>query len=41
MANAAVFLASDEGQFMNGAVLIMDAGKEVLSDRASKFYPID
>jgi len=41
MANAAVFLASDEGQFMNGAVIVMDAGKEVLSDRAAKFYPID
>lgn len=41
MANAAVFLASDEGLFMNGSVLIMDAGKEVLSDRAAKFYPID
>lgn len=39
MAHAAVFLASDEGQFMNGAVIIMDAGKEVLSDRAAKFYP--
>ncbi len=41
MANAAVFLGGDEGQFMNGAVLVMDAGKEVLSDRAAKFYPLD
>ncbi len=41
MANAAVWLGSDEGQFMNGAVIIMDAGKEVLSDRASKFYPTE
>jgi NAD(P)-dependent dehydrogenase (short-subunit alcohol dehydrogenase family) len=41
MANAAVFLASDEGRFMNGAVIVMDAGKEVLSDRAAKFYPAE
>jgi len=41
MANAAVWLGSDEGQFMNGAVIVMDAGKEVLSDRAAKFYPVD
>lgn len=41
MANAAVWLGSDEGQFMNGAVIIMDAGKEVLSDRAAKFYPTE
>jgi len=41
IANAAVWLGSDEGAFMNGAVIIMDAGKEVLSDRAAKFYPID
>jgi NAD(P)-dependent dehydrogenase (short-subunit alcohol dehydrogenase family) len=41
IANAALFLASDESEFMNGAVLIMDAGKEVLSDRAAKFYPTE
>jgi NAD(P)-dependent dehydrogenase (short-subunit alcohol dehydrogenase family) len=41
MANAAVFMASDEGAFMNGAVMILDAGKEVLSDRAAKFYPVE
>lgn len=41
MANAAVWLGSDEGRFMNGAVIVMDAGKEVLSDRAAKFYPLD
>lgn len=41
MANMVVFLASDEAEFMNGAVLIADAGKEVLSDRAAKFYPIE
>lgn len=41
IANAALFLASDESEFMNGAVVIVDTGKEVLSDRAAKFYPID
>lgn len=40
MANAALFMASDESEFMNGAVLVVDAGKETLSDRAAKFYPI-
>jgi len=41
MANAALFMASDESEFMNGAVLVVDAGKETLSDRAQKFYPIE
>jgi len=41
MANAAVWLGSDEGRFMNGAVIVMDLGKETLSDRAAKFYPLD
>jgi NAD(P)-dependent dehydrogenase (short-subunit alcohol dehydrogenase family) len=41
MANAALFMASDESEFMNGAVLVIDAGKETLSDRAAKFYPIE
>ena len=41
IANAALFLASDESEFMNGAVVVVDTGKEVLSDRAAKFYPID
>lgn len=41
IANAALFLASDEAEFMNGAVVIVDTGKEVLSDRAAKFYPIE
>ncbi len=40
MANAALFMASDESEFMNGAVMVLDAGKETLSDRAAKFYPI-
>ena len=42
MANAALFMASDESAFMNGAVIIIDAGKEVLSERArDKFYPVE
>jgi len=41
MANAALFMASDESEFMSGAVLVIDAGKETLSDRAQKFYPIE
>lgn len=40
IASAALFMASDESEFMNGAVLVIDAGKETLSDRAAKFYPI-
>ncbi len=28
-------------EFMNGAVLVIDAGKETLSDRAAKFYPME
>jgi len=40
MANAALFMASDESAFMNGAVIVIDSGKEVLSDRGrDKFYP--
>jgi len=38
MASAALFLASDESTFMNGAVVIVDAGKDVLADRAAGFY---
>ena len=39
MANAALFVASDESAFMNGAVIVIDSGKEVLSDRGrDKFY---
>ena len=41
MANAALFMASDESEFMSGAMLVIDAGKETLSDRAQKFYPIE
>ena len=42
MANAALFVASDESAFMNGAVIVIDSGKEVLSDRGrDKFYPAE
>jgi NAD(P)-dependent dehydrogenase (short-subunit alcohol dehydrogenase family) len=42
LANAALFMASDESTFMNGTVIIIDSGKEVLSDRArDKFYPAE
>lgn len=42
MANAALFMASDESAFMNGAVIVIDSGKEVLSDRGrDKFYPAE
>jgi len=41
MAGAAVFMASDEAAFLNGAVMILDQGKEVLSANAAKFYPVD
>ena len=40
IANAALFLASEESEFMSGAVIIVDTGKEVLSDRGAKFYPM-
>lgn len=40
IALAAVYLASDEAQFVNGFVMIVDAGKEVLANSAgAKFYP--
>jgi hypothetical protein len=42
LANAALFMASDESTFMNGTVIIIDSGKEILSDRArDKFYPAE
>ncbi len=40
IALAAVYLASDEARFVNGFVMIVDAGKEVLANSAgAKFYP--
>ena len=40
LAEAALFLASDESCFMSGAVLVIDSAKEVLANSAAaKFYP--
>jgi len=42
LANAALFMASDESAFMNGAVIVVDSAKETLSDRGrDKFYPFE
>lgn len=37
IANAVLFLASDEAAFTNGAVLVVDAGGEVIGDRNHRF----
>jgi NAD(P)-dependent dehydrogenase (short-subunit alcohol dehydrogenase family) len=40
LANAALFLASDESTFMSGAVIVVDSAKETLANSAAaKFYP--
>jgi NAD(P)-dependent dehydrogenase (short-subunit alcohol dehydrogenase family) len=40
LADAALFLASDESVFVNGTALIVDSGKEVLAATArERFYP--
>jgi NAD(P)-dependent dehydrogenase (short-subunit alcohol dehydrogenase family) len=40
LADAALFLASDESTFVNGTALIVDSGKEVLAATArERFYP--
>jgi len=41
IANAALYLASDESAWTNGAVLVVDAGGEVLGDRNSRFFGMD
>lgn len=38
IANAALYLASDESAWTNGAVLVVDAGGEVIGDRNSRFF---
>lgn len=38
IANAALYLASDESSWTNGAVLVVDAGGEVIGDRNSRFF---
>ncbi len=38
IANAALYLASDESSWTNGAVLVVDAGGEVIGDRNHRFF---
>ena len=37
IANAVLYLASDEASFTNGAVLVVDAAGESIADRNSRF----
>ena len=41
IANAALYLASDESAWTNGAVLVVDAGGEVLGDRNARFFEMN
>ncbi len=41
IANAALYLASDEASWVNGAVLVVDAGGEVIGDRNHRFFEMD
>ena len=41
IANAALYLASDESSWTNGAVLVVDAGGEVIGDRNHRFFEMD
>lgn len=41
IANAALYLASDESSWTNGAVLVIDAGGEVIGDRNHRFFEMD
>jgi NAD(P)-dependent dehydrogenase (short-subunit alcohol dehydrogenase family) len=38
IANAALYLASDESAWTNGAILVVDAGGEVIGDRNGRFF---
>lgn len=41
IANAALYLASDESAWTNGHVLVVDAGGEVLGDRNARFFTME
>ena len=41
IANAALYLASDESGWTNGAVLVVDAGGEVIGDRNHRYFEMD
>jgi NAD(P)-dependent dehydrogenase (short-subunit alcohol dehydrogenase family) len=41
IANAALYLASDESSWVNGAVLVVDAGGEAIGDRNHRFFEME
>jgi meso-butanediol dehydrogenase / (S,S)-butanediol dehydrogenase / diacetyl reductase len=41
IASAALFLSSAEAGWVNGAVLVVDAGGEVIGDRNGRFVEMD